>query len=275
MKASTTYQAHARGFTLIELLVVIAIIGLLSGVVLASMNGSRQKARYAAAKQQEGSFYRALGDSLVAGWSLDECGGTTSADIGGGGRTMTLTSGPTWNTDSPFGTGCSLTFNGTNYATASSISISNDISVSAWVYSDNFNQNGFVVGKNPVNAEWELFFEGNAVRWRGGAPYSNAISCTIPSNSKWHLLVAAQSGTTGALYIDGVKCVTSTLTAIGNDVGTIDIGRFNGGYYYTGSIDNVRIYDRALELSEVQKMYAIEAPRHHVASSSFLENNTQ
>jgi prepilin-type N-terminal cleavage/methylation domain-containing protein len=77
MKASTTYQAHARGFTLIELLVVIAIIGLLSGVVLASMNGSRQKAGE-------------INLGALRGAALSSSSRVTGMDIAGHGRSFVL-----------------------------------------------------------------------------------------------------------------------------------------------------------------------------------------
>ena len=54
MKSST------RGFTLIELLVVIAVIGILAGVILASLNSARAKARDAQRISQLREIQKAL-----------------------------------------------------------------------------------------------------------------------------------------------------------------------------------------------------------------------
>jgi type II secretion system protein G len=51
---------NQRGFTLIELLVVIAIIGMLSSVILASMNTARKKARDARRMADAKSLQTAL-----------------------------------------------------------------------------------------------------------------------------------------------------------------------------------------------------------------------
>jgi type IV pilus assembly protein PilE len=75
----------SRGFTLIELLVVIAIIGILSSVVLASLNTARNKGADAAikstihnARAQAELYYSANGNSYAS-----VCTGTAPGGIPG------------------------------------------------------------------------------------------------------------------------------------------------------------------------------------------------
>lgn len=187
---------------------------------------------------------------LVAWWPLNG----SATDVSGSGINgtvvgATLTAGKNGTTDGAY------SFNGSStYITMPTISIPTAVSTSAWVYSANFAQSGFVVGKNTVNTQWEIFFGGSYLYWRGGAADSNT-TCSLPANSAWHHVVGSQTGTTTKLYIDGVLCRTATSTAIGNSTGTVEIGRFNSGYYYNGTIDDVRVYNRALSDAEVLGLY--------------------
>jgi len=69
---------NIKGFTLIELLIVIAIIGVLTAVVMASLNIAREKGANAGIKQDlnnarsQAEIYYSNNESLYTGLCLDE-----------------------------------------------------------------------------------------------------------------------------------------------------------------------------------------------------------
>jgi len=72
---------HSRGFTLIELLVVIAIIGILSSVVLASLNTARTKGQDAARISNVKSLKTALEMYYGDNNGYPTSSGTSNGDV--------------------------------------------------------------------------------------------------------------------------------------------------------------------------------------------------
>jgi hypothetical protein len=200
---------------------------------------------------------------LVGYWKLDESNrGDACIDSSGNGNTGT----PHGTNVVPGKINLARSFNGSgDYIDIPAISISNAITVAAWVYAEDFMQSGFVVTKNPVNAQWALFFESDRfLKWRGGG-MDNNVKCPAPSNGAWHHIVGKQEGTAGSLYVDGVLSASGTLSAIGNGPNSINIGRFDSGdhWYFSGQIDEVRIYNRAVSDAEISQLFALGGPIAH------------
>ena len=76
-------------------------------------------------------------------------------------------------------------------------------------------------------------------------------------DGEWHHVVVVRDGTTNMLIVDGILEDSMTLAysnGFGSAVAPINIGWLNlsGGYRFSGTLDEVAVYSRALELNEIQ-----------------------
>jgi hypothetical protein len=95
----------------------------------------------------------------------------------------------------------------------------------------------------------------------GSSFYGNtSISSISYQNNVWHNFIVVVNGTSIKLYVDGNTTPIANLTSTVLGTASSDslfIGRFGAypGVYFNGSIDQVRIFNKALNSTEVTTLY--------------------
>ncbi len=206
----------------------------------------------------------------IAHWKLDETSGSTAVDSIGG-HNGTLVNEPSWTTGKLDG---GLFFDGDDdYIVASSLNPMSydDFTVSAWYKSaENGVSDDEYIFEHNDNFSYEITFgptdDGTDDRLRFG--FANGGSGTWDPHygtsdivdQQWHHVVGVRSGGRIKIYVDGVQETDGADAHAGATV-TIDgdgpfIGDLPGNTERVhGTLDDVRLYDRALSDAEISDLF--------------------
>lgn len=211
---------------------------------------------------------------IVGQWKLDEGSGATAADSSGLGNTGSVFGGSLWG---PGHFGSSLTLDGSGrvaVAAASSLEPA-AVTVTAWVRRTG-SPGGFkyIVAKGAtgcIAASFGLYTgpyggAGFYVSNNGGLNFTRSpLAGEEVWDGTWHHLAGTFDGADVRLYVDGTEVATGTPRTEGIDYATLDgrglfIGRYEGcggALDLDGSVDDVRVYDRAMSASEIPSTMTI------------------
>ncbi|MCF7865652.1 MAG: LamG domain-containing protein [Candidatus Pacebacteria bacterium] len=224
-----------------------------------------------------------LDTGLVGLWSFDgkDMNGTTAYDRSGSGNNGTLTNGPVTTVGKM---GQALSFDGTNdYVSASAANLpagSVSRSVAFWIKTTYTGTGdlyafGYGTGSNGVFA-LGVYQGGKVVFTQNGSAIDSGVN-TI-ADGKWHhVIMSYTAGAGGSLiYIDGQNStgVGGNFNLATSVAGNVNVGRIPhaASNYLNASIDEVRIYNRALSASEIKSLYnrgtaTVNASRNTTSSS--------
>lgn len=200
---------------------------------------------------------------LVGYWKFDEGTGTTAGDSSWNGHSGNLANAPTWGTGRvgsyalSFSDGSNQYVNAGNPAILNFLDNTRAITVSAWVYptansGHSSDQWGIASKLAYPNSGWWLDMRNTGKMHFGtcdGTSHNVYTTTTIPLN-QWSHVVGWSNGTTNKVYINGVEAGSSASGTLKDSSSNFSIST-GTGYGFTGKIDDVRVYNRALSASEI------------------------
>ncbi len=229
-----------------------------------------------------------LPSGLALHWTFDTASisGTTVTDTSNNGGTGTMYGNPAVVTGK---LGQALSFNGVNslvsmYAYGDPLTeFNNSITLSAWINTTNSSRTEAIISKYSAAGSGDGYvFRTDAaghVELMVGSGDLSAYPATVTdtsivNNGQWHHVAAVITmGQNVQFYVDGKLSSTAAMYTLANgdawsnlEVGSSSYAPY--GNYFTGSIDEVQVYDRALAAAEVSTVYTLTGGTQTQASST-------
>ena len=201
---------------------------------------------------------------LSGSWHFDENTGTTTNDESDYNNTGTLTNSPTWTTGK---FSSALSFDGVNdYVNFASVptTVIDNWSMEAWINPANLNQLGLAVSNaydNGVTGNGYTFGVGNGAGGAGnklqgllsGVAWLDS-GYTFPNANQWYHVVMLRTSGVTKFYVNGIQ-TPNTFATTPTTPTQFRVGSQTGIRFFNGTIDEVKIYNKALSASEISAHY--------------------
>jgi fibronectin type 3 domain-containing protein len=217
-----------------------------------------RRPRVAARKLQLELLENRLAPALVAAYAFDEGAGTTVNDLSGSGNTGTIVNAA-WTTAGKYGD--ALSFGGNAYVNipdTPSLELSTGMTLEAWV-------NPTIVSNN-----WrDVLYKGNDNYYlsatssngavpdgavRVGSTYLDTYGTAPLTANTWTHLAVTYDGSSTVLYVNGSQVSSTAFSgSIITSTNALQIGGDTFyGQYFSGTIDEVRVYNTPLTATQIQ-----------------------
>jgi len=157
--------------------------------------------------------------------------------------------------------GNALNFDGTDdyisIADANAIDLTTNYTLEAWIRPTNFSTNAGIISKSQTNTSAGYYLGlSNSSPFTGLSFDGLQTANGILEAGKWYHIAAVNNGGTRTLYVNGIATpLTGTVisTAINTQALTIGVHNLQTPRYFSGSIDEVRIWNIAKQESEIKE----------------------
>jgi len=195
-----------------------------------------------------------LTNGLVGYWPFNG----NANDESGNGNNGTV-NGATLTSDRNGNSGKAYSFDGFNNYISVNRNFLSKFTLSVWFFSANSQLYNPLV--DAFDANWEIQLKNNSpdyVSFISANNYQEYISTQTISNNNWYHLVCTYSSNVVKLYLNGNLTDQFNVNPLTNNNGNYNFGASLTGadQFFNGSLDDIRIYNRALSSSEVAYLAA-------------------